>query len=135
MPAERASIRALSSSATPARSDPAAAVDEYLADRCRIGLEAVLLSASRGMLPAGLAGLAGIVVAALVIAGTTNYRGGGVSKIHEGTVDVLGVTYAAAFEVWTDIDGYSCITDIQRFEPVEWRAGMRLGAAPKAWAG
>lgn len=106
--------------------DPAAAVDAYLSAQYHVGLEAMLLDASTGLLPAALAG---VVTVDLATVTTLYYRGGGSAKLLQGTATVQGVLYIAAYWVWTDIDGYRCVTDIKQFEPESWSTRLAIGAA------
>lgn len=103
--------------------DAAGAVDDYLAARFYIGLEDTLLQAARRTLPSQLVG---VVRPTLEVSSSTVHLGGGISKVYAGTVEIVGITYETEFEVWTDVDGYGFITDIARFDPVEWRAHLSI---------
>jgi hypothetical protein len=100
-------------------------VDEYLAGRFAVGLEQVLLDATRGSLTSVLTGCASVE------AGRTRrwpYADGGASERYDGALTLDGVRYQFAVEIFVDEDGARYVTDVPLFDPVSWTTSLRLVA-------
>ena len=110
---------------SPGRAGHDDVVDAYLSDRFNVGLEQVLLDATKGRVPPQLVGH---VTADLKPDGDWLYSDGGLSEFFEGDFVVAGVTYRVRVETWSRPAAYVApfLTNVAKFEPVEWTAAAAL---------
>lgn len=101
-----------------------AAVDAYLYTIGSIGVEDVLCDACiSGRVPAALAGSLEIE---RELTQRTAEPDGGSSEVYLGTLTLAGLRYGFECRLFVDADGSYFVSDIARFEPVEWRTGVRV---------
>ncbi|HLZ67875.1 MAG TPA: hypothetical protein VKQ29_16745 [Aliidongia sp.] len=105
-------------------SDPSDAVDTYLAERFKIGLEQVLLDASAGRLAPGLSGIVDVACNQI---NHWRYADRGVAFQYEGTMSVEGVAYRFRLWIYEEEDGRRFMTDLSEFAAVDWQARLRMG--------
>jgi hypothetical protein len=103
--------------------DASDAVDTYLVQTYRLGLEEVLAGVAVGRLPIFLADA--VQFAAKQVDCDVD-EDGGISERYEGTLTVEGIAYGFACSVFTDRSGARFISDIGRFEPIEWKARVAV---------
>lgn len=106
--------------------DSSDVVDRYLADRFQIGLEQTIVEASKGAVPAILAGA---VEVTLTQQGRYDYADRGQAFHYHGTISVEGVTYWYRCWIYQEIDGGRFMTDLSEFAAHDWRVGIRVGDA------
>jgi hypothetical protein len=101
-----------------------AAVDSYLYTIGGIGVEDALCDACiSGRVPAALAGSLEIECE---LSRRTAEADGGSSEAYFGTLTLAGLRYGFECRLFGDADGSYFVSDIARFEPVEWRTGIRV---------
>jgi hypothetical protein len=106
--------------------DASDAVDTYLLQTYRLGLEQVLSDITAGRLPIYLADA--VQYAAKRIDRSVD-EDGGVSEMFEGTLTVEGIEYRFRCATFVDRAGGRFVSDVGEFVPVEWRARL---VVPKA---
>jgi len=104
--------------------DSSDVVDRYLSDRFSIGLEQVIVEASKGALPAILAGA---VEVSLNQRGRYDYADRGQAFHYEGSIIVEGVTYWFRTWIYQEVDGGRFMTDLSEFAAYDWRIPIRIG--------
>jgi len=101
-----------------------AAVDAYLYTIGSVGVEDALCDACiSGRVPAALAGSLEIE---RELSQRTAEADGGSSEIYLGTLTLAGLRYGFECRLFVDADGSYFVSDIARFEPVEWQTGIRV---------
>jgi hypothetical protein len=101
-----------------------AAADAYLYSLGSIGVEDALCDAClSGRVPAALAGSLEIDCA---FSQRRAEPDGASSEIYLGTLTLAGLRYGFECRLFVDADGSYFVSDIARFEPVEWRTVMRV---------
>ena len=101
-----------------------AAVDAYLYTLGSTGGEEALCDACiSGRAPMALAES---VQVQAELAQRTAEDDGGASEIYRGTLTVAGLRYGFECRLFIDADGSYFVSDIARFEPVEWQTGIRV---------
>jgi len=103
--------------------DPSAAVDSYLAERFKIGLEQVLVDASVGKMAPGLAGTVEVTCRER---GCFHYPDRGRAYHYEGAIIVAGVAYRYRTWIYEEHGGTRYMTDLSEFAPVDWQARLRI---------
>jgi hypothetical protein len=89
----------------------------------RVGLEEVLAGIAIGRLPIFLADAVQFTARC---ADRDVDDDGGISEQYDGTLSVGGIVHGFACSVFTDRSGARCVSDIRRFEPIEWRARVAI---------
>jgi hypothetical protein len=56
----------------------------------------------------------------------TSEEDGGVGELYGGRLTLAGLRYNFECRLFIDADGAYFVSDISRFEPVEWRTGIRV---------
>ena len=56
----------------------------------------------------------------------TSEEDGAVSEVYCGVVTLAGLRYGFECRLFIDADGAYFVSDITRFQPLEWRAGIRV---------
>jgi len=107
-------------------SSPDDIVDAYLADRFKIGLEQVIVDASRGVMSAALTGTVEITCR---INGRFRYEDRGEALHCDGSITVEGVTYRYRTWIFEDLDGARYMTDLSEFAMEDWKVNLRRGHA------
>ena len=106
--------------------DPSDAVDTYLVERFKTGLEQVIVDASRGVtVPA----LLGIVAITCRINGRFRYQDRGEALHCDGSIAIEGVAYRYRAWIFEDLDGARFMTDLSEFALEDWKAELRTGRA------
>jgi hypothetical protein len=105
-------------------SDPSDAVDTYLAERFKIGLEQTLVDASSGTIAPALVGAVQITCREK---SHFSYQDRGTAYHYEGSLSVEGVTYRYRTWIFEDLDGLRFMTDLSEFAPVDWQATVKIG--------
>ncbi|HZT19615.1 MAG TPA: hypothetical protein VFA23_09445 [Dongiaceae bacterium] len=101
-----------------------AAVDAYLYAIGGVGAEDALCDACiSGRVPPALSGCVAIE---RELSQRVAEEDGAVSEVYSGTLTVAGLRYGFECRLFVDADGSYFVSDIARFEPVEWRTGMRV---------
>jgi hypothetical protein len=101
-----------------------AAVDAYLYTIGSVGVEDALCDACvSGRLPVALAGSVEIE---RELTQRTAEPDGGSSEVYLGTLTLAGLRYGFECRLFVDADGSYFVSDIARFEPVEWRTEIRV---------
>jgi hypothetical protein len=103
--------------------DASDAVDTYLAETYRIGLEEVLAGIAIGRLPIFLADAVQFTARC---ADRDVDADGDISEQYDGTLTIEGIAYGVACSVFTDRSGARFVSDLRRFEPIEWRAHVAV---------
>jgi hypothetical protein len=106
--------------------DPSDAVDAYLAERFKVGLEQVLVDASSGRISASLAGAVEVDCRER---NRFRYEDRGTAIHCEGQIVVEGVGYRFRMWVFQEPDGGRFMTDLSEFAPDGWTASIRMGDA------
>jgi hypothetical protein len=106
--------------------DPSDAVDAYLAERFKVGLEQVLLDASAGHASPTLDGT---VTVTCRERGRFLYADRGTAFHYDGTLRVEGVTYRYRTWIFQDHDGARIMTDLSEFSREDWAAPIQIGDA------
>ena len=101
-----------------------AAVDAFLYAISGMGAEDALCEACvSGRVPRALAGC--IEIERELLQRTTE-EDGAASEVYEGALTLSGLRYSFECRLFVDSDGAYFVTDIARFEPVEWQTGVRV---------
>ena len=101
-----------------------AAVDAYLYAIGGLGVEDALCDACiSGRVPQALSGSVEIE---RELSQRTAEEDGGASEVYRGALTVAGLRYAFECRLFVDSDGSYFVSDIARFEPVEWQTGIRV---------
>jgi hypothetical protein len=101
-----------------------AAVDAYLYAVGGLGVEDALCEACvSGRIPERLAGC---VAVERELSQRTAEEDGGASEVYRGALTVAGLRYGFECRLFVDSDGSYFVSDIPRFEPVEWQTGIRV---------
>jgi len=100
-------------------------VDDYLAERFGIGLEAVLLDAIEQRPTAATAGTVSVTIES---GSRSPHYDGGLSESFIGSVEVAGMSYSFHAETYSVPDAYvrRFLVNLWRFEPMEWQAVAQL---------
>ena len=101
-----------------------AVVDAYLYTIGSVGVEDALCEACiSGHLPEALAGS---IEVERELAHRMVEADGGTSEVYRGALTVAGLRYGFECRLFVDADGSYFVSDIARFEPVEWQTGIRV---------
>src|SRR4051794_27484246 len=103
--------------------DASEAVDTYLIETFRIGLEQVLAEATAGRMPIFLPDAVQIRATPLDVDIDDD---GGIAESFEGTFSLNGLAYSFVCSVFTDRIGERFVSDIAEFEPAEWSARVSM---------
>jgi hypothetical protein len=106
--------------------DASDAVDTYLVQTYRVGLEEVLAEITAGRLPVFLADAVQYTSKRIDCFVDED---GGVSEMFKGTLAVEGVEYRFRCAVFVDCAGARFVTDVGEFVPLGWSAQL---VVPKA---
>jgi hypothetical protein len=106
--------------------DPSDAVEAYLAERFKVGLEQVLLDASIGRVTPTLDGTVAVTCRER---GRFAYADRGSAFHYEGEITVQGVAYRFRTWIFQDLDGRRIMTDLSEFASEGWSASIRMGDA------
>jgi hypothetical protein len=101
-----------------------AVVDAYLYTIGAVGVEDALCEACiSGRVPEALAG-------SIEVERELSHRmaeaDGGTSEVYRGALTVTGLRYGFECRLFVDADGSYFVSEIARFEPVEWQTGIRV---------
>ena len=100
-------------------------LDAYLSERFGVGLETVLLDiVCRRTTPQ----VAGVVTSMVTDHSPSPHSDGGLDEMFEGTLSIEGITYQFRCSAYSVPDAFvgRFLTNIDRFEPVEWQASAQL---------
>jgi hypothetical protein len=99
------------------------AVNTYLIEHHDVCLEEVIADATEGKVRASLARAIETTATRL---DQWRDEDGAVAELFDGTLTLNGARYAWRAAIYTDLDGGRFVADLMQFEPVDWRARVRL---------
>jgi hypothetical protein len=99
------------------------AVNQYLIEHHEVCLEEVLSDAVDGRTHQDLAEAVQVTAACL---DRSRDEDGALTEVYEGVLTVQGVRYAWRAAFYTDLDSERFIADLVQFQPLDWRARVRL---------
>jgi len=102
---------------------PSDAVDAYLSNRFRIGLEQLLLDATDGRMPVILQGVVEVKAEQI---DQRRYPDGAVTQGYIGTLTLDGAAYEFRCWVYIDLDGGRFLGDLSEFRPTAWQAVLKV---------
>jgi hypothetical protein len=105
--------------------EPSDAVDAYLSNRFKIGLEQLVLDATDGRMPAIVQG---VVEVKAELIDQRRYPDGAVTQGYVGTLTLDGAAYEFRCWVHLDLDGGRFLGDLSEFRPVGWQTVFKVAA-------
>jgi|GEM_PF-2134540 hypothetical protein len=102
---------------------PSDAVDAYLSNRFRIGLEQLLLDATDGRMPVILQGMVDVEAEQI---DQRRYPDGAATQGFIGTLTLDGAAYEFRCWVYIDLDGGRFLGDLSEFRPTAWQAVFKV---------
>jgi hypothetical protein len=106
--------------------DASDAVDAYLRQTYRVGLEDVLAQVTDGSVPAVLAGAVRVAARRVDL---FRDEDGGISELFDGTIALEGIEYRFRCSTFIDRAGGRFVSHVGEFAPVEWQARLLVPPA------